>query len=250
MKNANYEFQSVISRHRQLGASQGWMLLTIGIMVGFIFGFVLFLSRLPEDHYTLVETERAVEQYKPSDASQFAFYDRLSEVDSAVPNIKADEMPAFSRTQSAGKYGANDNERPGAVQIAEGFNVDEGVQPIGGVSGTGGTVSGASAAALARQQQAKLREIQQPTVVKKIRNKPSTSYYLQAGAFTTSGDAQRLREQLQVSGMDAFVRTVAIEGKKWHRVRIGPFYDSDNLYNAQTRLGRSGISYLVIKVQS
>ncbi len=249
MNNANKLLQGMTSRHRQRGASHGWMLLTIGVMVGFILGFVLFLSRLPADHYTLVETERAVEQYKTSDASQFAFYDRLSDVDNAVPNIEADELPAFNRDRSAGKYGAEDNVRPGAVQIAEGFNAVENVQPID-VSGAGSTVTGVAASALAKQQQATLRQIQQPTVVKKIRNKPATSYYLQAGAFAKSSDAQRMREQLQTSGMDAFVRTVAIDGKKWHRVRIGPFYDSNNLYDAQTKLGRNGISYLVIKVQS
>ena len=49
--------------------------------------------------------------------------------------------------------------------------------------------------------------------------------------------------------MDAFINNIAIEGKQWHRVRLGPFYDSQSLYSAQNRLGRSGISYLVVKVQ-
>ncbi len=239
------------SLRRQNGAGHGWMLLTIGIMVGFILGFVLFLSRLPEEHYTLVETERAVEQYKTTDASQFAFYDRLSEVDDAVPNVEADEMPAFNRAENAGRYGAGDNERAGAVQIADELNAPQSVQPFE-VAGAlaAPAVGGVSQNTISKQQEAKLRQIRQPSVVKKIPNKPATSYYLQAGAFAEDNDAQRMKETLRNSGMDAFIRTVAIDGKKWHRVRIGPFYDSGTLYNAQTKLGRSGISYLVIKVQS
>ena len=101
-----------------------------------------------------------------------------------------------------------------------------------------------------RDRSGKVKTVREPTVIKKIHSKPSTSFYLQAGAFTKSGDAQRMKERLTQSGMDAFVRTVDIDGQAWHRVRIGPFYDSDTLHTAQTKLGRNGISYLVIKVQS
>jgi len=249
---------------RQAGIGNGWMLLTIGVMVGFILGFVLFLSRLPEEHYTLVETERAVEQYQTTEASQFDFYDRLSDSGSSVADVKADELPVFDRP--SGTYGAAENERPGAVQIAEElalgdeFSVSGDIQPVEVAAVASSTVGGVASNALStqakaqltvsKQQQAQLREIREPTVVKKIRNTPSTSYYLQAGAFEKGGDAKRLQQRLRSSGMDAFVRSVAIEGRQWHRVRIGPFYDSDTLYKAQTRLGRNGISYLVIKVQS
>lgn len=251
MMNAITQLEKTIRPGRQAGASHGWMLLTIGVMVGFILGFVLFLSRLPEEHYTLVETERAVEKYKNADASQFAFYDRLSEVNDAVPNVDADEMPAFNRSGSAGRYGASDNKRPGAVQIAEELNVPQSVQPFDVAGAVVGSPSGGVATnTISKQQAAEIRKIREPTIVKKIPNKPATSYYLQAGAFVEGSDARRMQEKLKNSGMDAFIRTVAIEGKKWHRVRIGPFYDSNNLYNAQTKLGRSGVSYLVIKVQS
>ncbi len=230
------------SHASQRGISQLWMVLTIGIMVGFILGFILFLSRLPDEHYTLVETESGIEQYETTEADQYAFYDRLSESKSTVPNAAADEMPAFTRSRSAGKYGAGANERPSAVEIADDLTVGTDVAPI--------EIAAAANRSAAENRVGKTIVIRQPTTVKKDRNKPSTSYYLQAGAFAKGDDAQRLRRQLNQSGMDAFVKKVAIEGKQWHRVRIGPFYDSQSLNTAQTKLGRTGISYLVIRVRS
>lgn len=224
------------------------MLLTIGIVVGFVLGFVLFLSRLPEEHYTLVETERAVETYKAADPSQFGFYDNLPDVRDAVPNVEADQMPAFRRSESAGRYGAASNERPTAVKVADEFSATPGVQPL--EVAAAGTATITSGGALASQQSAKMRTIQESTVVKKIPNTPTTFYYLQAGAFVSNGDATRMKNQLVQSGMDAFIRTVPKDGKMLHRVRIGPFYDADTLRAAQNRLAQSGLGYLVIKVKS
>jgi cell division septation protein DedD len=244
-------------RALQRGLGQGWMLMTIGVMVGFVLGFILFLSRLPEERYTLVETERAIEEYKTTEASQFAFYDNLSDVENAVPSVEVDDIQDFKRSRSEGKYGAGSNERAGAVQMAEELSVidglADGVNPLSVPAGNAVQViakNNLSTAQPSVQPSGKTKTVREPTVVKKIHNKPSTSFYLQAGAFTKSSDAERMKERLTQSGMDAFVRSVAIDGKSWHRVRIGPFYDSDSLYNAQTKLGRNGISYLVIKVQS
>ncbi len=237
----------------QLGASQGWMLLTIGVIVGFVLGFVLFLSRMPEQHYTLVETERAVETYETADPSQFGFYDNLPGVKDAVPNVKADQMESFSRSETSGRYGAGLNERPTAVQIADEFNNVEGVQPVE-VASVSTSIGGATAALTTQPvqggQAALTREIQEPTIVKKVPNAPKTFYYLQAGAFSTQGDANRMQNNLRSSGMDAFIHKVRKDGKLLHRVRIGPFYNAENLRKAQQRLSQGGMGYLVIKVQS
>jgi len=230
---------------RQRGIGQWWMVLTIGLMIGFIFGFILFLSRLPDEHYTLVETERGIEQIEATDADQYAFYDRLSDKRSTVPNAEADALPSFDRASSAGKYGAEVNQRPSAVQISDDLRVGSDVAPV---EIAASTASAASAAALPGVSSS--NAVRQPSTYKKTVDRPSVSYYLQAGAFVDDGDAQRLRRKLNQSGMDAFIKKVAIDGKQWSRVRIGPFYDQRSLDSAQTRLGRSGISYLVIKVQS
>lgn len=238
------------SQSSQRGIGQWWMVLTIGIMVGFIFGFILFLSRLPNDNYTLVETERGIEQVEGAAADQFAFYDRLSESGSLVPNADANEMPAFNRSRNAGKYGADVNERPSAVKIADELTVGADVAPVEIAAAAGGTAARSVAStSVGAQRPSNLNKNNNQTVVKRTSNPASTFYYLQAGAFTKADDASRLQRKLVQSGMDAFINNVAIQGKKWHRVRLGPFYDSDSLYSAQNRLGRSGISYLVVKVQ-
>lgn len=245
------------SHSSQRGIGQWWMVLTIGIMVGFIFGFILFLSRLPNDHYTLVETERGVEQIEATDAEQYGFYDRLSDSGSLVPNADADDMPAFTRSNSRGRYGAGENERPSAVKIAEELTIGDDVRPIEIAAASGGAAQGDNPGnnSQGNGQRSSNKAagggtvITQNTVVKRSSNPASTFYYLQAGAFVSAADAKRLQKRLVQSGMDAFVHNVAIQGKQWHRVRLGPFYDSQSLYSAQTQLGRQGISYLVVKVQ-
>ncbi len=241
------------SRSSQRGVGQWWMVLTIGVMVGFVFGFILFLSRLPNDNYTLVETERGIEQVEGAAADQFAFYDRLSDSDSLVPNAEADEMPAFNRSSNAGKYGAGVNERPSAVKIADELTVGADVAPVEIAAVGGAGVVGSAAVLSSGANSSKASSGQNvgsgQTVVKRTANTASTFYYLQAGAFAKADDANRLQRRLVQSGMDAFINKIAIQGKQWHRVRLGPFYDSQSLYSAQNRLGRSGVSYLVVKVQ-
>jgi len=74
-------------------------------------------------------------------------------------------------------------------------------------------------------------------------------FYLQSGAFAKASDAESLRSSLEEKGFKPFVNKVQIEGKQWHRVRTGPYYDSESLYADQNALGRMEISYLVVKVQ-
>lgn len=252
---------TIPSMAAQGGASQGWMLLTIGVIVGFVLGFVLFLSRMPQEHYTLVETERAVETYEAADPSQFGFYDNLPGVKDAVPNVKADQMPAFrndDRSHSAGRYGAGLNERPGAVEIADEFNDVGVIEPIEVAAAAAGSGVVAGTAAVARQpalqpgtgQRIRQGEIHEPTIVKKVPNAPKTFYYLQAGAFSKRGEAAAMQNNLRRSGMDAFIHKVRKDGKLLHRVRIGPFYETGNLRKAQQQLSQGGLGYMVIKVQS
>ncbi len=251
---SNITMNGLKTRASQRGIGQWWMVLTIGIMVGFIFGFIIFLSRLPNDNYTLVETERGIEQIDGTDADQYGFYDRLSDSGSLVPNAEADEMPAFDRSNSTGKYGAGANERPGAVEIAEELRVGIDVAPVEIAAAAGATANTTVTGAVVSGRDLSTRNSSgsvdtQNTVVKRTSNPASTFYYLQAGAFSRADDASRLQRKLVQSGMDAFINKVAIDGKRWHRVRIGPFYDSQSLYSAQSQLGRSGVSYLVVQVK-
>jgi cell division protein FtsN len=53
-------------------------------------------------------------------------------------------------------------------------------------------------------------------------------YFVQAGSFQNVGDAEKLKAKLAFSGFEASIQTADIPEKGvWHRVRLGPFSDSE-----------------------
>ncbi|HZO24190.1 MAG TPA: SPOR domain-containing protein, partial [Steroidobacteraceae bacterium] len=54
-------------------------------------------------------------------------------------------------------------------------------------------------------------------------------YVLQAGSYRNESDADRVRAQLAMQGIDAKVQRVAVDADVWHRVRIGPITRLDEL---------------------
>jgi cell division protein FtsN len=75
------------------------------------------------------------------------------------------------------------------------------------------------------------------------------TYVLQAGSFRTSADADRLRAQLALLGVESRVQTVTIDDTDtWHRVRIGPMRDLEMLNTVRQRLADNEIEALVIRV--
>jgi cell division protein FtsN len=53
-------------------------------------------------------------------------------------------------------------------------------------------------------------------------------YFVQAGSFQNAGDAEKLKAKLAFSGFEANIQTADIPEKGvWHRVRLGPFSDSE-----------------------
>ena len=107
------------------------------------------------------------------------------------------------------------------MQIAEELTlVDglvEGVQPLSVPQGSAVQVVAKNNVPKPQQAGSGVsRTVRESTVIKKIPNRPSTSFYLQAGAFSKNADAERLKDRLSQSGMDAFVRTVAKDGKALH----------------------------------
>ena len=75
------------------------------------------------------------------------------------------------------------------------------------------------------------------------------AYILQVGSFRHPQEADRLRANLVLLGLEASVQTVAIDGEDaWHRVRIGPYRDLVLLNNARVRLRENGISVKVWRV--
>ncbi len=73
-------------------------------------------------------------------------------------------------------------------------------------------------------------------------------YVLQAGSFTTYEDADRRRVQLALQGIESNIQRVSIDDKTYHRVRIGPTSDLDELNMLRSRLRAAQIDVLRIRL--
>jgi cell division protein FtsN len=73
-------------------------------------------------------------------------------------------------------------------------------------------------------------------------------YVLQAGSYRNEADAERIRKQLAMQGIDAKVQRVAVDTDVWHRVRVGPISNLDELNKVRKELQASDLDALVIRV--
>jgi cell division protein FtsN len=73
-------------------------------------------------------------------------------------------------------------------------------------------------------------------------------YVLQAGSYRNEADADRVRAQLSMQGIDAKVQRVAVDADVWHRVRIGPITKLDDLNRLRKQLQAADVDALVIRV--
>ena len=73
-------------------------------------------------------------------------------------------------------------------------------------------------------------------------------YVLQAGSYRNEADAERVRAQLSMQGIDAKVQRVAVDADVWHRVRIGPITRLEELNKLRKQLQAADVDALVIRV--
>jgi cell division protein FtsN len=74
-------------------------------------------------------------------------------------------------------------------------------------------------------------------------------YYLQAGAFQRSADADNLKARLALAGLEAQIQTATLpDNSVWHRVRLGPYSKPQDLDKAKAALKDTHIDAAVIKV--
>lgn len=73
-------------------------------------------------------------------------------------------------------------------------------------------------------------------------------YVLQAGSFSQYEDADRRRAELALQGIESTVQRVAIDDRTYHRVRIGPVTNLEELNLLRSRLRQANIDVLRIRV--
>jgi cell division protein FtsN len=84
-----------------------------------------------------------------------------------------------------------------------------------------------------------------------IRAVPETrrgTYVLQAGSYKNFADADRVRAKLALQGVESKVQKVSVDNDTWHRIRIGPISDLDQLNRLRTVLRKADVDVLVIRV--
>jgi len=84
-----------------------------------------------------------------------------------------------------------------------------------------------------------------------IRPAPETrrgTYVLQAGSYKNYADADRVRAQLALQGIESKVQKVSVDSDTWHRIRIGPISNLDELNRLRQTLRKADVDVLVIRV--
>ena len=73
-------------------------------------------------------------------------------------------------------------------------------------------------------------------------------YVLQAGSFSTHIDADRRRAELALHGIESHIQRVKVNDRNYHRVRIGPTNDLDELNMLRSRLRVAKIDVFRIRL--
>ena len=79
----------------------------------------------------------------------------------------------------------------------------------------------------------------------------TTQYYLQAGSFRQRAEADRVRAQIILMGLDARLEDARLaNGETWHRVQVGPFTDQARVNQAEQTLSGNGFNNLLRQQRS
>jgi len=74
---------------------------------------------------------------------------------------------------------------------------------------------------------------------------PRAQYFLQAGSFRKSEEAERLRAQLALLGQVTRLEQGKVGQQIWHRVMIGPFENAAKMTQTQNQLAQQGFKQLL-----
>jgi cell division protein FtsN len=75
-------------------------------------------------------------------------------------------------------------------------------------------------------------------------------YYLQAGSFSSPGEADNQKARLALMGFEAKVESGEVEGKGvLHRVRIGPYVRLDDINRVRATLAQNGVDASLVKIK-
>lgn len=75
-------------------------------------------------------------------------------------------------------------------------------------------------------------------------------FFLQVAAFQNPADADNLKARLALAGIESRIQTAQLpDGKIWHRVRVGPFHDMNELEASRAALKQNNLEANLIRVK-
>lgn len=78
----------------------------------------------------------------------------------------------------------------------------------------------------------------------------SERYFLQAGAFQKKDEAENMKAQLALLGVEGTITEATIQDKgKMYRVRSGPYNKAEDMNRVRTQLSQGGVQATVVKVK-
>lgn len=94
---------------------------------------------------------------------------------------------------------------------------------------------------------------EEPVTEKDIKQQDQASaksqYFLQVGAFQNEGEADNLKAKLALMGVESTIQSVTVPDKGvWHRVRVGPYGNVDELNKVRGTLAQNGVPSTLVKI--
>ena len=83
----------------------------------------------------------------------------------------------------------------------------------------------------------------------RIKEKENVAYMIQVGSFRKYGDADTLKAQLAMLGIEADIDPVKNKGEQWLRVRVGPFTSKRELNKVRNRLHSNNINTMLVQIK-
>ncbi len=83
----------------------------------------------------------------------------------------------------------------------------------------------------------------------RIKQKNNVAYMIQAGSFRAYGEADSLKAQIAMLGIEADIDPVSSKGGQWLRVRVGPFTDKRELNKVRNRLHKNNINTMLVQIK-
>lgn len=77
-------------------------------------------------------------------------------------------------------------------------------------------------------------------------DKPSKPHYLQAGSFSKAEDAENLKANLAMMGLEASIQQVMVQDKIFFRLRLGPYHKVEDANKVRAELAKAGVDTALI----